>query len=86
MQKANLYLESFINELEINNNKIKLVLNKTNKYKIARSILETVFNEYEIIGEIEYNERLNYIINKCIINEMEINALVKILESINKSL
>ena len=82
MQKANIYLESYINDFRIKSSKIKLILNKTNKYKIERSILETVFGEYEIIGDIEYNEKFNYIINKSVINELPQKLYEKIVSNI----
>ena len=83
MQKANIFLESFINDVEINNNKIKLVLNKTNKYKISRSIIESVFSDFKIIGDIEYNEKFNYVINKSVINELPKSDFEKIFKNIN---
>ena len=83
MQKANIFLESFINDVEININKIKLVLNKTNKYKISSNIIESVFSDFKIIGDIEYNERFNYVINKSVINELPKKDFEKIFENIN---
>lgn len=85
MQKANLYLESYIKDIEIQSQKIKLVLNKTNKYKIDKNILESVFSDFEIIGDIEYNEKLNYVINKSVVNDLSKKEFEQIFENINIS-
>lgn len=64
IEKAKNILDVYINDFEINADKIKLLFNKTNKYKIAESILEEIFEEFEIIGDIKYDEKYNLIINK----------------------
>lgn len=64
IKKAKNILDIYINDFEINVDKIKILFNKTNKYKIAESILEEIFEEFEIIGEIKYDEKYNLIINK----------------------
>lgn len=82
LQKANLNLESYINDLKIDSNKIKLILNKSNKYKIDKNILTSVFSEYEIIGDVEYSEMLNLVINKMVISELAVNFFEKTFQNI----
>lgn len=64
IEKAKNILDIYINDFEVNIDKIKIVFNKTNKFKIAESILEELFEGFEIIGEIKYSENYNLIINK----------------------
>lgn len=64
ISKSNKCLEVFIKDFEIDVDKIKIVFNKVNKYKIANTVLEEIFSEIEIIESIEYEERYNLFINK----------------------
>lgn len=64
VMKAKQYLETIIYDLDINEDKIKIVFNKTNRYQIAESILEEVFKEFEKIGSISYDEKYNLFINQ----------------------
>lgn len=64
ISKSNKYLEVFIKDFEIDVDKIKIVFNKVNKYKIANTVLEELFSRFEIIESIEYEERYNLFINK----------------------
>lgn len=64
ISKSNKYLEVFIKDFEIDVDKIKIVFNKVNKYKIANTVLEELFSRFEIIENIEYEERYNLFINK----------------------
>lgn len=64
ISKSNKYLEVFIKDFEIDVDKIKIVFNKVNKYKIANMVLEELFSRFEIIESIEYEERYNLFINK----------------------
>ena len=64
ISKSNKYLEVFIKDFEIDVDKIKIVFNKVNKYKIANTVLEELFSKFEIIESIEYEERYNLFINK----------------------
>lgn len=82
IEKSKNILDIYINDFEINVDKIKILFNKSNKYKIAESILEELFEEYEIIGEIKYDEKYNLIINK---NKIE-NYSEKEYEKIYKSI
>lgn len=82
IEKSKNILDIYINDFEINVDKIKILFNKSNKYKIAESILEEIFEEFEIIGEIKYDEKYNLIINK---NKIE-NYSEKEYEKIYKSI
>lgn len=64
IEKAKNIIDVYINDFEIDIDKIKIVFNKTNKYKIAETILEEIFEGFEIIGEIKYDEKYNLNINK----------------------
>ncbi len=64
ISKSHKYLEVFINDFEIDVDKIKIVFNKVNKYKIANTVLEEIFSRIEIIESIEYEEKYNLFINK----------------------
>ena len=64
ISKSNKILEVFMNDFEIDVDKIKIVFNKTNRYKIAEVVLEEIFSEFEIIENLEYEEKYNLFINK----------------------
>ena len=62
------YIESLLNKYYIEKNKIKIIFNKNCKYSISLSVLREIFNEYEILGTINYDEKYNLLINKNIKN------------------
>ncbi len=64
VMKAKQNIDKIIYDLDINADNIKIVFNKTNKYQIADSILEEVFEEFEKIGSISYDEKYNLFINQ----------------------
>lgn len=64
IKKSRDLLEIFINDFNIEVDKIKILFNKTNKYQIANSILEEIFSKFEVIGNMEYEEKYNLFINK----------------------
>jgi len=82
VKKSNLYLEKIIKDFEIANSKMNIIFNKSNKNKISDKVLNEIYSEFNIIGEIEYNEKYNLIINKNIYKEMDIyeNIFNKLLE------
>lgn len=80
ISKSNKYLEVFIKDFELEVDKIKIVFNKVNKYKIAITVLEEIFSSFEIIENIEYEEKYNLFINKNAnidFDEMKFNKIYK---------
>lgn len=63
-RKATNMLEVFINDWNIDVDKIKLVVNKVNKYELVNSIMEELFFECEIISKLQYEEKYNLFINQ----------------------
>lgn len=85
ISKSNRYIDFFIRDFEIDADKIKIVFNKTNKYKIASAVLEEIFSGIEIIENIEYDENYSLFINKNTNTEFNEAKFEKILEKlINK--
>lgn len=82
ISKSNKILEVFINDFYIDVDKIKIVFNKSNKYKIAESVLEEIFSEFEIIENIEYEEKYNLFINKNTNYEFEKIKFEKVYEKL----
>lgn len=82
VKKSNLYLEKILKDFEIEASKINIIFNKSNKNKISDRVLSEIYSEINIIGEIEYSEKYNLIINKNIYKEMNIyeNIFEKLLE------
>lgn len=78
IKKANTLLEIYIRDWNIEINKIKIVFNKTNKYKITDEILKEIFSENQIIGEIQYNQKFNLFINKCTNEKIDMSEFEKI--------
>lgn len=64
IKKAKNFLEIYLEDYGIDSNKIKIVFNKANKYKIPDFILKEIFSNFEIIGNIEYDEKYTLFINK----------------------
>lgn len=82
IKKGKQLLEIFIKDLEVDIDKIKIVFNKTNKYKIAQYVLEEIFSETEIIGNIEYEDKYNLMINKNMNFDINISEYENIYEKI----
>ena len=66
ISKSNKLLENLVNDFKIDVDKIKIVFNKANKYKIVECVLEELFSEFEIIGYLNYEEKYNIFINQDI--------------------
>ncbi len=84
VKKANIYLEKIIRDYEVKESKINIIFNKVNKYKINERVLKEIYSENNIIGEIEYNEKYNLIINKNIFKDDNYykNVFEKLLEGV----
>lgn len=65
----NIYKENW----KIENSKFKIVINKIDRNSIDKKINENIFYENEIIGEIKYSEKYNFLINK---NMKDINKKI----------
>lgn len=74
IKKSNYYLEILINDWNIDISKINIIFNKTNKYIISKHILNEIYSDINIIGEIEYNEKFNLSINKNKIKDIYFNT------------
>lgn len=64
LKKAKTRLEVYLSDWNISNKKVKLLLNKVNKYKISDEIIREIFSKIELIGSIKYNENYSLFINK----------------------
>lgn len=69
IKKSQNILEVYLKDFNLNIDKIKIVFNKTNKYEIAESILEEIFSNFKIIGNIKYQEKYNLFLNN---NKLEV--------------
>lgn len=84
ISKSNKYLEVFIEDFEIDVDKIKIVFNKENKYKIANTILEEIFSRFKIIENIKYEEKYSLFINKNTNIDFDESKFEKIYENLIK--
>lgn len=82
LKKARSILEVYLNDWHINNKKVKLLLNKVNKYKISDEIISEFFSKIELIGSIKYNENYTLFINKNFNNYVCEKEYEKIYENI----
>lgn len=82
LQKSNNMLEMIIEDWNIEIDKIKILFNKSNKYKIAECVLEEIFSEFEIVGKLEYEEKYSLFINKNSNTLFEQNEYEKIFEKV----
>lgn len=64
IKKAKNLLEIYNKEWNIEKNKINLLINKYNKHSVKNKIIRNIFNEYKILGKINFNEKYNLLINK----------------------
>lgn len=71
LKKSINLLKIYKENWNIENSKIKILINKINKNSINKKISEKIFFENEIIGEIKYNEKYNLFINKNMKNIKE---------------
>lgn len=64
IKKAKRLLEIYNKEWNIEKNKINLLINKYNRHSVKDKIIKNIFNEYKILGKINFNEKYNLLINK----------------------
>ena len=64
IKKANVLLSMYIEKWCIEHKKIKIVLNKYNKYSVKPSIIKLIFSKFKIIGRIRFNEKYDLVINR----------------------
>ena len=76
IKKAERLLSIYNNEWEIEKDKIKLIINKYNKYSIKDEKMKNVFNEYEILGKINFNKKYNELINKSNKNSFLLKKMI----------
>ena len=57
-------LDNYEKKLNIEKDKINILINKFNKYSINENLLKIIFSEYLILGKINYKNKYNYYINK----------------------
>ena len=63
INKSKKILEKYINKWKINNNKIKIIFNKYNKYSINKLLLKKIFVDNNILGFFRYDKKINLYIN-----------------------
>lgn len=64
IKKAKNLLEIYNKEWNIEKDKINLLINKYNKHSVKDKIIKNIFNDYKILGKINFNEKYNLLINK----------------------
>ena len=64
IKKSKNMLEVFENDWKIPNEKINLLLNKTNMYQISDSIIQELFPEMKFLGKMRYLDSYNLMINR----------------------
>lgn len=84
IKKANYLLEVYLRDWDISIDKIKIIFNKVSKYKIAEAVLEELFDGFEIIGDIKYDEKYNLLINKNMSKNLDFMNYEKIYECLTK--
>ncbi len=64
IKKAKNMLEVFQEDWKIANEKINLLLNKTNIYQISDTIIEELFPDFKLLGKMKYMDSYNLMINR----------------------
>lgn len=64
IKKSKSLLNIYINKWNINKNKINILFNKYSKNSIDINILKNIFNEFNIIGKLKFDDKYNLIINR----------------------
>lgn len=64
IKKAKNLLKIYNKNWKINEEKIKLIINKYNEESVDEKIIKNIFSEYKILGKIKFNKKYNNLINK----------------------
>ena len=88
IKKSKKLIYNYLNNYNINNNKINIIINKFINYNIEPQILKNIFNEFKIIGKIKFYNEYSNLINKNfktkVINKKIKDDLYKIIKIYNK--
>lgn len=76
IKKSKRLLEIYTKEWKIPKNKINILFNKTNSNSIEKRILQTIFEDFLIIGFIQFQKRYTLLINKNM-NRTWLNKKIK---------
>ena len=83
IKKTKIILDYYEKNWKIKKEKIKLIFNKNNKNSIPIFLLKKIFNK-NYLGKINYDEKINYVINKNKIKNSNKNTKKQILKIILK--
>ena len=64
IKKTNTLLNIYLNEWNIDSNKINIVFNKYHQNSIDEKILKNIFCDFNILGKISFNKKYSLMINK----------------------
>ena len=88
IKKCKKITKYYLQELKINKKEILILINKKNENSIDKKIIENIFKEIKIVGEIKNSNKYEKIINnnlkniKNILSKEEKNNIENILDSI----
>jgi len=81
LSKSKKLLDIYVNNWNINRNKINIIFNKFNKNSIDLNILKEIYDEYVVLGTIKNNENFNLLINSNfknnILNKIKLKSVLK---------
>lgn len=63
INKCKKILEKIVNKWEINIKKVNIIINKYNKYSVNKILIKKIFLDFNILGFIKYDKKINYLIN-----------------------
>lgn len=73
IKKAKELLEVYLMDFELDRNQTGILINKNNITSIDSNILNNVFEDFKIIGKINYNQKINSYINTYTKNNINFN-------------
>lgn len=76
LKKSKILLDKYINKWYIPVEKIKIIINKYNKYSIDKKILKNLFIDFSILGSLKDNDKYELLLNN--------NNLLKNIKELNK--